>query len=87
MPSTPVAADLAGILSVFLIALWIDADSRDYPQVGRSFDYGSLVLIFWLPYLPYYLWSTRGAVGLFMFAGFLGLSWLGFFVQLSIYQL
>ena len=53
--SMPVTADLAGILSVFLLVLWIEADSKDHPQVERCFDYGSLLLVFWLPYLPYYL--------------------------------
>jgi hypothetical protein len=85
--STPATAVLANVLSVFLIALWIDTDSKDHPQVGRSFDYGYLVLIFWVPYLPYYLWRTRGADGLFMLAGFLGLFLMGYFVQLLIYGL
>jgi len=87
MPSTPATEALAGVMSAFLIALWIDVDSKDHPQVGRSFDYGYLVLLFLLPYLPYYLWRTRSAAGLFMFAGFLGLFWLGFFVQLLMYCL
>jgi hypothetical protein len=87
VPSTPATAALANVLSAFLVALWIDADSKDHPQVGRSFDYGYLVLMFCLPYLPYYLWRTRGAGGLFMLAGFLGLFLMGFFVQLLIYCL
>jgi hypothetical protein len=76
---------LASTLSVFLLAAWIDIDSKDHPQVGRSFDFGFLVLMFWLPYLPYYLWRTRGPVGLLMFAGFFGLWSMGFLVQLMIY--
>ena len=87
IPSTPATSALAVVLSAFLLALWIDADSKDHPQVERSFDYGYIVLIFWLPYLPYYLWRTRGAGGLFMFAGFLGLFSMGFFVQLLMYCL
>jgi hypothetical protein len=87
MPSAPAGATLAGTLSVFLLTLWIDADRTDHPQVERSFDYGFLVLMFWLPYLPYYLWRTRGAAGLFMFAGFIGLFSMGFFIQLLIYWL
>ena len=83
--STPATATLASALSAFLIALWIDVDREDHPQVGRSFDYGYLVLIFLLPYLPYYLWRTRGAVGLLMLAGFLSLISLGFLVQLLMY--
>jgi hypothetical protein len=83
--SPSATASLASTLSVFLLAMWIDIDSKDHPQVGRSFDFGFLVLMFWLPYLPYYLWRTRGPIGLFMFAGFVGLWFMGFFVQLMIY--
>jgi hypothetical protein len=53
VPSTPATADVAGILSPFLLVLWVDADSRDHRQLGRSFDYGFLVLMFLLPYFPY----------------------------------
>lgn len=87
VPSTPATAVLANVLSAFLLASWIDADSKDHPQVGRAFDYGFLVLTFCLPYLPYYLWRTRGARGLAMFAGFAGLLLMGLFIQLLIYSL
>jgi hypothetical protein len=85
--STPATPVLANVFSALLIASWIDTDSKHHPQVGRSFDYGFLVLMFCLPYLPYYLWRTRGVGGLFMLAGFLGLFLMGFFVQLLIYGL
>lgn len=81
MPSPPATAELAGTLLPFLLALWIDADRRDHPQIGRCFDYGFLVLLFFMPYVPYYLWRTRGVVGLWMLVGFLGLFSLGFLVQ------
>ena len=83
--SPPDTATLASTLSVFLLALWIDVDSKDHPQIGRPFDFGFFLLIFWLPYLPYYLWRTRGPVGLFMFAGFVGMLSMGLLVQLMIY--
>jgi hypothetical protein len=86
-PSIPATAALAGVLSPLLLVLWVDVDSKDHRQVGRSFDYGFLVLMFLLPYLPYYLWRTRGAAGLLMCAGFLGLFLMGFLVQLPIYCL
>ena len=60
---------------------------EDHPQVGRCFDYGFLVLMFLLPYLPYYLWRTRGGAGLLMLAGFVVLFSMGFFAQLLIYSL
>lgn len=81
----PASSTAAGVLSVFLLVLWLDADSKGRPQVVRCFDYGFLVVMFWLPYLPYYLWRTRGAAGLFMYAGFLGVLSMGFLVQLLIY--
>jgi hypothetical protein len=87
VPSMPATAALAGVLFPFLLVLWVDVDSKDHRQVERSFDYGFLVLIFLLPYLPYYLWRTRGAAGLLMCAGFLGLFLMGFLVQLLIYCL
>lgn len=85
--STPATPVLASFFSALLIASWVDTDSKDHPQVGRSFDFGFLVLTFCLPYLPYYLWRTRGAAGLLVFAGFVGLFCAGFFVQLVIYGL
>ena len=87
VPSTPATAVLANVLSWFLLVSWIDADSKDHPQVGRAFDYGFLVLTFCLPYLPYYLWCTRGARGLVMLTGFAGLLLMGFLIQLLIYSL
>ena len=87
VPSVPATAALAVVLSPLLLALWVDVDSRDHRQVGRSFDYGFLVLVFLVPYLPYYLWRTRGAAGLLMCAGFLGLFLMGFLVQLLMYCL
>ena len=52
-----------------LLVLWVDADSKDYPRIYRPFEYGYLVLLFWIPYLPYYLWRTRRAAGLLLLAG------------------
>jgi len=82
----PVTATFADALLALLVILWIVADQRDHPQVERPFDYGFLLWVFWLPYLPYYLWRTRRVAGLWMLAGFLGLFSLGFFVQLAIWS-
>ena len=86
VPLTPVATDLAITVFPFLVVLWIDADRRDHPQVGRCFDYGFLVFLFLVPYLPYYLCRTRGATGLLMCVGFVGLFLMGFLVRLLIYN-
>jgi len=70
VPNSPAGV---GTLKILLTVLWIDADSKLHPQVVRCFDYGFLVLIFWVPYLPWYLWHTRRVAGLLMYAGFLAL--------------
>src|SRR5437867_283025 len=55
------------LLFVLIVALWVDADSKGYPQIYRPHEYGYLVLLYWIPYLPYYLWRTRGpTMGLLM---------------------
>jgi len=71
MLSVPTSFHAAVGFKFYLMALWIDADSKVQPRITRCFDYGFFVLIFWLPYFPYYLWHTRRAVGLLMYAGFL----------------
>jgi len=76
---------LYGLIFVLVLILWVDADSKDYPTIYRPFEYGYLAFIFWLPYLPYYLWRTRKAVGLLMLLGFAGLFLMGFLTQLVIY--
>jgi len=69
-----------------VLALWVDTDSKDYPQVYRPYEYGYLVLLYWIPYLPFYLWRTRGpAVGMLMLVGFVGLWFLGYLVQWVLY--
>ncbi|SEN02396.1 hypothetical protein [Bradyrhizobium sp. OK095] len=82
----PVSAALADTVSTILLVMWIMADQRDHPQVERPFDYGFLLSVFWVPYLPYYLWRTRRVAGLWMFAGFLGLFSLSFLVQVAIWM-
>ena|ERR1700722_6371857 len=81
----PIAVFVGEFLCVMLIVLWVDADSKDRPQITKPFDYGFLVYLFWLPYLPYYLWRTRGAFGLVIFLGFLVLLLLGWLLQVCIY--
>jgi hypothetical protein len=73
------------VFFVVLLVLWVDADSKGYPKIYRPYEYGYLVFIFWLPYLPFYLWRTRRAIGVAMFGGFLGLYFLGYFGKLLIH--
>ena len=73
------------LLFVVLLVMWVDADSKDQPNVYRPYEYGFLVFLFWVPYLPYYLWRTRGPSGLLVLCGLLSLFFLGYIAQWVIY--
>src|SRR5689334_3141582 len=66
---------------VVLLILWVVEDSKAQPATYRPFDFGFLTFLFWLPYLPYYLWHTRRSKGLLMLLGFVTLFFLGSLVQ------
>lgn len=68
-----------------LLVLWVDNDSKDHPEIYRPYEFGYFVLHFWLPYLPYYFWRTRGALGLLALVGLLVLFYMGYLVRLAIY--
>ena len=70
---------------IVLLVLWVDADSKNHPNIYRPFEYGQLVLFFWLPYLPFYMWRTRRAFGILLLFGFVLLYFLGYVAQLVIY--
>ena len=70
---------------VFLLVMWVDADSKGRANIYRPHEFGQLVLLYWLPYLPFYLWRTRHASGLGMLLGFMGLLVLGELAQFVIY--
>lgn len=65
---------VSNIILVILIVLWVDADSQDQPAIYRPFEYEYLVWLFWIPYLPYYFWRTRGARGLLLCGGLIALA-------------
>jgi len=77
--------NLAGVVFVLLLALWIEEDSKTQPQIYRPFEHGQLAFLLWTPYVPYYLWRTRGSRGLLMLCGFIFLLLSGWFVQWLIY--
>ncbi len=81
----PVSASLGRFLYPLLLVLWVVADSKDYPQIEKPFEFGFLAYLFWLPYLPYYFWRTRGAFGMVVLSGFLILPLLGWFMQMGVY--
>lgn len=72
---------LTSVLFVLVLVLWVDADSRSHPEIYRPFEFGYLAFLFWLPYLPYYLWRTRGARGVALFVAFAALFSAGWWVQ------
>ncbi len=76
---------LFDFIFVVLVVLWVDADAKDHPEIYRPFEYGYLLLLFWLPYLPYYLWRTRGARGMVLFGAFLGLFWMPYVIESVVY--
>lgn len=82
--TSPVAAAWP-VLFFVLLALWVVEDSKAYPAIQKPFEFGFLVFMLVLPYLPYYLWRTRRARGLLLLAGFVGLYFLGYLAQLLIY--
>lgn len=78
--------NLSSILSFLFFIIWVDADSKDQTgKVYRPYDFGFLVFLFWLPYLPYYFWRTRGVFGLVKFGGLMSLFFLGYIAQELIY--
>ncbi len=75
------------IAFIVLLILWVLEDSRGRPEVYRPFRFGFLMFLFWLPYLPYYLWCTRRGRGLLMLLGFIALYVLGTLAKWSVYAL
>lgn len=56
---------------LLLLVMWMDQDSRTQPSIFRpSFDFGLLVFLCWIPYLPYYMWRTRGVKGIALVLAF-----------------
>lgn len=76
---------VVGFAYVLLLALWIEEDSKGRPQIYRPFEHGQLAFLLWIPYLPYYLWRTRGARGMVMLCGFVALLLAGWLAQWAIY--
>ncbi|MDH5325472.1 MAG: hypothetical protein OEZ68_15265 [Gammaproteobacteria bacterium] len=75
---------------VFLVfvALWVSEDSKAFPEIYRPFDYGYLVFLFYILYLPYYLVKTRGIMkGVAMLLGFIFLFNFALLLQWPIFWL
>ena len=66
---------------VVLLVLWIEGDSRKQSGIYRPFEYGWLALYYWIPYVPYYFWRTRGVKGVLLFGGLALVFFLGWVVN------
>jgi hypothetical protein len=74
------------LVSLLALVLWVDSDSKEHSkEIYRPHEFGFLVYLFWLPYLPYYFWRTRGVMGLVKLTGLVSFLFLGYFVQWLIY--
>jgi hypothetical protein len=80
------ALSLWGIVYSLLLAMWVDADSRGRAAIYRPFEFGWLVLVAAVFYLPYYLLKTRGAMGVLWLAGFIVLPVLGVLLQFAFWM-
>lgn len=77
-----------GAVFLVLLALWVHEDSKTYPNIYRPFEYGYLVFIFYIPYIPYYLIKTRGwLLGIGLLTGLFILYNTGYFLVWIIYFL
>lgn len=68
-----------------MLVFWVDIDSRNYKFIERPYEYGFLIFVYWLFYLPYYLWRTRSYAGIAMLLGFLFMYQLGYLINWLIY--
>lgn len=73
------------LVFVLLLITWVDLDSREQKRIYRPFEFGFLVFLFWVPYLPYYLLRTRRAPGLLWLLGLFLLFNAGYFFQWLVY--
>ena len=69
----PLLYDAAWLL---LVALWVVADSKRYPRIYRPFEYGFLVYVYIVLYVPYYLIVTRRWYGALLLVALVSLNWL-----------
>ncbi len=83
-PTSPVVS-VCPIAFLVLLVLWVIEDSKARPNISKPFEYGFLVFIWVLPYLPYYLWCTRRFKGLLLLIVFVALYLLGYLGKLALY--
>jgi len=72
------------LIFLCLLIYWLELDAKER-HISRPYEFGFLLLLFWLPYLPYYLVRTRRIRGIFWLLGFVLLFFLGYFLQWLVY--
>lgn len=82
--SSPIV-DAWPVIFLVLLVLWVVEDSKAQPGIEKPFEFGFLVFIWAIPYLPYYLWRTRRFKGVGMLIGLVLLYFLGFLGQWVVY--
>jgi hypothetical protein len=83
-PSSQIV-DAWPVIFLVLLVLWVVEDSKTQPGIEKPFEFGFLVFIWAVPYLPYYLWRTRRVRGVVLLIGLMFLYFLGFLGQLAVY--
>lgn len=83
-PSSPIVAAWP-VIFVALLVLWVVEDSKEQPGIYKPFEFGFLVFIWAIPYLPYYLWRTRRLRGVLLLIGLVLLYFLGYLGQLLVH--
>lgn len=84
---TSLAVTVWPFLFCVLLVLWVLEDSRRHPEIYKPFEFDYLVLLWVIPYLPYYLWRTRRGRGVLMLLGFVALFCLGSGVRHAVHAL
>lgn len=84
--SSPIV-DAWPVIFLGLLVLWVVEDSKAQPGIEKPFEFGFLVFIWAVPYLPYYLWRTRRWRGIWLLTGLVVLYFLGYLGQWALYLL
>jgi quinol-cytochrome oxidoreductase complex cytochrome b subunit len=56
-------APIWGFLGYYFICLWIFRDAKNQDKIYKPFDFGFLIYLFMIPYIPYYIVKTRRLTG------------------------
>jgi hypothetical protein len=76
---------ISSTVFLFMLVMWVVEDGRSRKNIYKPYEFGFLVLIFWLPYIPYYFVKTRGLIGVMYLLGLLLLLTMGLLLQWGYY--